>query len=105
VFLMDPATGAVVLTIPNPTPFVNDLFGFSGTSAMGRAGGKIFVGEFLDRDSEGKVLGSVAIFEESSGALIEKIYNPHAENLNDLQEWFGETLVVDERILVVGARK
>jgi outer membrane protein assembly factor BamB len=104
VFLMNPATGEVLLCVPNPSPFVNDLFGASDGSAMGVAGGKIFVGEFLDRDSEGNVLGSVAIFDEASGELIEKIYNPKAENLNDLSEWFGETLVVNERILVVGAR-
>jgi len=76
VFLMDPASGDVVLSVPNPIPFVNDLFGASDSSAIGLAGGKIFVGEFLDRDSEGKILGSVAVFEESSGALIERFTIP-----------------------------
>lgn len=104
VFFMDIGTGDVAMSFPNPDPLPNSLFSFSGSSAMGVAAGRVFVGEFLDRGPDNRIWGSVSVFDQASGDFLHKIYNPDPTNLNDLSEWFGESLAVTDEMLVVGAR-
>ncbi len=104
VFLVDVATGEVEMSFPNPDPTPSSIFSFSGSSAMGVADGKVFVGEFLDRGPDERIWGSVSVFDQASGDFLHKILNPDPTNLNDLSEWFGESLVASDEMLVVGVQ-
>ena len=71
-YLFDGATGALLLTIPNPAPDAGDLFG----NAVAAVGGNILVGTHLDGPGGVTAAGSAYLFDGTTGALLLTIPNP-----------------------------
>ncbi|MCJ7509849.1 MAG: FG-GAP repeat protein [Dehalococcoidia bacterium] len=96
VYLFDGPSGALLLTIPNPAPGVEDFFGHS----VAGVGGNILVGAYRD-DPNGVVdAGSVYLFDGTSGALLLTIPNP-SQRLADL---FGDSVAAVGGNILVGAQ-
>ena len=70
-YLFDGATGALLLTIPNPAPVAYDQFGIS----VAGVGGNILVGAHQD-DPGVMEAGSAYLFDGVTGALLLTIPNP-----------------------------
>jgi len=71
-YLFDGATGALLLTIPNPTPAAGDYFG----ARVAAVGGNILVGAIGDQPGGVAYAGSAYLFDGTTGALLQTIPNP-----------------------------
>ena len=93
VHLFSASTGALLATIQNPTPALNDLFGAS----LAVAGDRIIVG--ARDDSGGDASGQVYVFSASTGTLLGTIANPTPAADDD----FGRYLTANSTHIVVSA--
>lgn len=89
-YLFNGETGELLLTIPNPTPEVDDFFGYA---VVGLQDNVLAVGAI--GDSEGAYsAGSVYLFDGDSGELLQTIHNP-TPKVFDVFGWsvaaFGES--------------
>ncbi len=71
VYVFNATTGALVATLANPTPAVNDQFGYS----VAVSGNTVVVGAFLDDTTAGNS-GSAYVFNATTGALVATLANP-----------------------------
>src|SRR5207244_1816865 len=70
-YVFNATTGALVVTLNNPTPAQND---FSGR-AVAVSGNTVVVGAYVD-DTGALDAGSAYVFNAATGALIDTLYNP-----------------------------
>ncbi len=94
-YVFDTTTGNLLFTLANPTPGVNDYFGYSvavdGTTAV--------VGAYGD-ETTGSDSGSAYVFDTTTGNLLFTLANPTPGSY----DYFGDSVAVDGTIAVVGAR-
>lgn len=95
VYIFDVATGNLVTTINNPTPSVNDFFGFS----VNIDDDYTIVGAWSDNTGATNA-GSAYIYDTATGALLHTLNNP-APEINDL---FGLRVALGSGYVAVGAR-
>lgn len=93
-FVFDAASGALVATVANPSPGVNDGFGFS----VAIAGTTVVVGTPLD-DVATIDDGRAAAFDALTGSLIATLSNPSTPSGDS----FGEAAAIAGNRIVVGA--
>jgi hypothetical protein len=70
-YLFDAASGALLQTFLNPTPEVNDQFGWS----VALSGGQALIGAYFDM-GEGTHAGAAHLFDAASGGLLQTILTP-----------------------------
>ena len=90
-YLFEGATGALLLTIPNPTPNASDFFGYSVATTPT---GNLLVGAPFDDT------GAAYLFDGTTGALILTIPNPTPEASTNFGRSVAATPIGD---LLVGA--
>jgi len=71
-YLFDGTTGGLLFTIPNPTPAINDTFGFSVATTPS---GDLLVGGVLD-STDANRSGAAYLFDGTTGGLLFTIPNP-----------------------------
>src|SRR5882672_2092451 len=94
VYVFDAQSGALLLTIPNPTPAFDDLFGYS-VAALGDA---ILVGAPYD-GTGAPGAGAVYLFDAQTGALLQTFTNPTPADY----DLFGQTVAGVNGEVLVGA--
>ena len=99
VYIFDDTTGDVILTLHNPTPRDNDMFG-SAVASM--PNGNIIVGAREDHPAEDFSTGTVFLFDNNYGDLLLTINNPTP----DEDDYFGSRVASthDNNILVTALR-
>ncbi len=93
--IYDTATGALLRTIENPEPGINDLFGLN----VALEGDYIAVGA-RDDDAGAVDAGTVYIYSASTGTLLHTINNPTPE----VGDTFGRRVDIDGTNLIIAAR-
>jgi len=71
VYLFDVATGNLVQTFLNPTPAIDEYFGWS----VAAVGDYVLIGAHLD-DTGAENAGAAYLFDASSGKLVQAFHNP-----------------------------
>jgi len=94
-YLFDGATGALLLTIPNPTPAAGDYFG----ARVAAVGGNILVGAIGDQPGGVAYAGSAYLFDGTTGALLQTIPNPTPAD----GDQFGTSVAAVGGNILVGA--
>lgn len=94
-YIFDTSTGALLFTLDNPTPEVNDYFGLR----VALEGNFVIVGA-RDDNTGATSAGSVYIYDVTTGGLLHTINNPTPE-AGDL---FGQRVAVDNGNIIIGAR-
>jgi len=96
-YLMDGATGSLLLTILNPTPAISDQFG----SAVAASGSTLAIAAHLDNTGATDA-GAVYLFDGASGALLRTFTNPTPAN----GDQFGFSIsAMAGNVIIVGARQ
>lgn len=93
-YLFDAVSGSLLRTFNNPTPALDDWFGFS----VAISGNNVLVGAYLD-DTGAANAGSTYLFDASTGSLLRTFNNP-APTSNDI---FGSAVAISGNNVVVGA--
>ncbi|TBR07224.1 MAG: hypothetical protein EPO62_08815, partial [Candidatus Nitrosotenuis sp.] len=70
-YLFDATTGALLHTLNNPTPVLNDVFGYS----VSLSGNGALIGAYGD-DTGAENAGSAYLFDATTGALLRTFNNP-----------------------------
>ena len=94
IYVYNTATGALIHSISNPTPFLTDLFGH----VVSISGTKIAVGAPL-ADAGAVDAGAVYIFDAITGNLIQTITNPFP----GLDDRFGNGVAITNDYVAIGA--
>ena len=94
-YIFDTASGALITTLNNPDPTINDRFGFSVSVSDTTA----VVGAYGDTPGGISGAGTAYVFDTATGALITTLNNPDP-TMNDL---FGISVAVNGTTAVVGA--
>jgi len=94
-YLFDATTGNLLQTFNNPTPILNDLFGFS----VSVSGNNVLVGTPVD-DTGAIDAGSAYLFDATTGNLLQTFNNPTPVN----QDQFGISVSVSGNNVLVGTR-
>jgi hypothetical protein len=92
--LFDAATGALLQTIVNPTPAVDDRFGRSVALSDGQA----LIGAFLD-NAGATNSGAAHLFNAATGALLRTFVNPTAA----VKDRFGGSVALSDGQALIGA--
>ena len=92
-YVFDAVSGALLHTLNNPTPAVNEFFGRVAIS-----GNTIVVGALGD-DTGATDAGSAYVFDAVSGALLHTLNNPTPA----VYELFGANVAISGNTIVVGA--
>jgi len=95
-YLFDGATGALLLTIPNPAPATSDYFGTS----LAALAGNILVGAYADDPGDVADAGSAYLFSGSTGALLLTILNPAPA----ADDYFGYSVAAVGGNILAGAQ-
>jgi hypothetical protein len=95
VYLFDGTSGDILLTVPNPALGIGDEFGHSVASV----GGNILVGAPHDPLFGGEIVGSVYLFDRTTGALLLTIPNPTPAS----GDFFGWSVAAVGANILVGA--
>ncbi len=93
IYIYDVTTGALLHTLNNPTPVVNDRFGYT----VAIEGNYAIVGAHLD-DSGAIDSGVAYIYDVTTGTLLHTLNNP-SPGTND---FFGLKVAIDTNFAVVG---
>lgn len=93
-YIYDVSTGSLLHTINNPTPALNDYFGYS----VSISGNYAIVGAYFDDTGAGDA-GSAYIYNASTGALVHTINNPTPTS----NDQFGVSVAISGSTLIVGA--
>jgi hypothetical protein len=91
-YVFDTGTDALLQTLNNPTPAVNDWFG----AALALSGTTMFVGAYRD-DTAAGTSRAVYIFDTTSGALLQTLISPSgiaADNFGRAVDISGTTAIV-----------
>ncbi len=97
VYRLDPQTGEVRSTIPNPQPAANDFFG----RWIDASDNRILISTYLDDDAGAVDAGAAYLYDAQTAELLHTFYDPHP----GADERFGSrsTLIGDD--VLVGAYK
>ncbi len=97
-YLMNGATGSLLLTILNPTPAISDQFG----NAVAALGSDLVVGAYLDNTGATDA-GATYLFNGVTGALMQTFTNPTPAN----GDQFGVAVsgISSNFIVIMGARQ
>jgi len=98
-YLYDVSTRQLSLTIPNPEPSRQEIFGSGDSLAL--FDNKLAVGSFADNSFDGLVW----IFDRSSRQPLFRLENPNPDRgpPHFLPDRFGWSVAADEELIVVGA--
>ncbi len=94
VYVFNATTGALVVTLANPTPASFDYFGYS----VAVSGNTVIVGAYRD-DTGASNSGSAYVFNATTGALVATLVNPTPASFDN----FGYSVAVFGNTVVVGA--
>ncbi len=98
VYLFDEQTGGLSLTLTNPSPRSNELFGH----ALSVADGLLVVGAPGAYNAAGTTpVGEVYVYDLSNGQLIRALSNPSPANGDE----FGYSVAISGGLIAVGARR
>src|SRR5205807_709088 len=95
-YVFNATTGALVVTLNNPTPAYQYFFGVS----VAVSGNTVVVGADLD-DTGAVDAGSAYVFNATTGALRDTVNNPTPADDDE----FGVSMAVSGTTVVVGAQK
>jgi hypothetical protein len=101
-YIFNVATGALVHTLNNPTPFGTsqyDQFGYSVSISDDYA----IVGATGEGDSSGAYSGKAYIFNVATGALVHTLDNPNPYGLSTAGDSFGWSVSISDNYAIVGA--
>ena len=90
-------TGALLHTLNNPIPNVNDQFGVT----VGISETHCIVGAYMD-DTTGPNSGAAYIFDNTTGALVHTLANPNAYSTY-VEDRFGYAVAISGNYAIVGA--
>ena len=93
-YVFSATTGALVATLGNPTPAVDDRFGWS----VAVSGGTVVVGAHQD-DTGATNAGSAHVFNAATGGLVRTLNHPTPA----AYDYFGNSVAVSGSTVVVGA--
>jgi outer membrane protein assembly factor BamB len=93
-YVFNATTGALVATLNNPTPALNDKFGTS----VAASGSTVVVGANTD-DTGATDAGSAYVFNTTTGALIATLNKPTPVQ----SDFFGNSVAISGTTVVVGA--
>src|SRR5207244_4025539 len=93
-YVFNATTGALIATLNNPTPAVEDYFGLS----VAVSGNTVVVGAYGD-DTGNTNAGSAYVFNAATGALVATLNNPTPA----ASDYFGAAVAVSGNTVAVGA--
>ncbi len=97
-YVFDATTGALLHTLNNPTPAIEDYFG----GGIAISGNTVVVA--APRDDTGATdAGSAYVFDATSGALLRTLNNPTPEIGEGEGDVFGASMAISGNTVVVGA--
>jgi hypothetical protein len=96
VYIFDATTGGLLLTLNNPTPAVNDVFGYS----VAICDNIVVVGAVQD-DLGATNAGGAYLFNATTGVLLQTLANPTP----DAADVFGFSVAISGNKVVVGAHQ
>ena len=94
-YVFDTTTGALIATLNNPDPTLDDNFGFS----VAVDGAAAVVGAYRDDPGGINEAGTAYVFDTTTGALLATLNNPDPT----LDDNFGFSVAVDGAAAVIGA--
>ncbi|MBI3737119.1 hypothetical protein HY256_11485 [Candidatus Sumerlaeota bacterium] len=94
-YVFEVTTGTLEVTLNNPSPTRDDLFGCS----VAISGNLVVVGAYFDDPGEVLNAGAAYVFDATTGAL-QAILNKGVLAIGD---WFGRSVAVSEKLAIVGA--
>ena len=97
-YIFDLTTGALVHTLENPTPILNDRFG----EAVAIDGDRAIVGAEQADDVYGTDSGKAYIYNATTGGLIHTLDNPNAYG-SSVDDLFGSPVAISGNYAIVGA--
>jgi hypothetical protein len=97
-YIFDLTTGALVHTLENPTPILNDRFG----EAVAIDGDRAIVGAEQADDVYGTDSGKAYIYNATTGGLIHTLDNPNAYG-SSVDDQFGLSVAISGDYAIVGA--
>ncbi|WP_435640830.1 hypothetical protein [Micavibrio aeruginosavorus] len=97
-YVFNATTGALISTLNNPTPHVQDYFGVS-VSISGSIAAVGVPYDEADGGSGTANAGRVYLFNADTGVLLATINNPSPNTL----DWFGNAVSIDDQRLAVAA--
>ena len=97
-YIFDLTTGALVHTLENPTPILNDRFG----EAVAIDGDRAIVGAEQADDVYGTDSGKAYIYNATTGGLIHTLDNPNAYG-SSVDDLFGSSVAISGNYAIVGA--
>jgi hypothetical protein len=97
-YIFDLTTGALVYTLENPTPILNDRFG----EAVAIDGDRAIVGAEQADDVYGTDSGKAYIYNATTGGLIHTLDNPNAYG-SSVDDQFGYSVAISGNYAIVSA--
>jgi len=93
-YLFKISTGELLSTFSNPSPAVDDYFGFKITID----GDNVVIGSYF-KDTEAEDSGEAYLFQASTGELLHTFSNPEFSQ----EDYFGKSVAMDGDKVVIGA--
>jgi VCBS repeat-containing protein/predicted outer membrane repeat protein len=94
VYVFDATTGTLLHTLANPTPAIEDSFGFS----VAVSGNTVIVGAYQD-DTGATNAGAAYVFDATTGTLLHTLANPTPA----IEDSLGFSVAISGNTVVVGA--
>jgi hypothetical protein len=93
-YIFDATTGNLLHTLADPTPEINDWFGYS----VAISGNLVVVGAYMD-DTGATNSGTTYIFNANTGSLLRALANPTPSG----GDYFGSSVAISGNNVIVGA--